>query len=154
MRTVTREQFQKLIVAQALITILYIGTTFLVKPFLPLELQTYVNDSLEGEFTLWESAVLVAILPFLIWFIINLRALYAFKPNAPKQLLYITIVSVLFYSNFFEVFVLTNIEVFLSGALSFLNGVTITLLFFSKLLMNLKNPSKLLHPQSKAFIYS
>lgn len=140
MRTVTREQFKKLILVQVGILIVYIFSTFFMTSFLPLELQTYVNATMEGDLTLWEIVVLVVSVPFLIWFIINLRGLYAFKPNAPKQLLYITIVSGLFYLNIFEAFVFTNLEAFFNDALFLLSGITLALVYFSNIADEFNKP--------------
>ncbi len=140
MRTVTKEQFQKLILAQVFILIAAICSTFFMTAFLPMELQAYINASMEGDLTFWEIAVLVPSLPFLAWFIINLRGLYAFKPNAPKQLLYITIVSGFFYVNIFEVFVVTNLEEFFNDVLFLLSGITLALVYFSNIADEFKKP--------------
>lgn len=146
MRTITREQFKKLILVQVLILVVYAFSSFITAPFLPAELQAYVNASMEGDLTMWEMAVVAFSIPFLIWVIYNLRGLYTFKPNAPKHLLYITIVSGLYYTNIFQPFVVTNLEAFFNDTLYILSGVTLALVFFSNIATEFKQPTEVTPP--------
>jgi hypothetical protein len=140
MRTVSREQFQKFILAQVFILIAYVCSTFFITSFLPIELQAYVNASMESDFTVWEIVVIAFSIPYLIWVVHNLRGLYYFKPNAPKHLLYITIISVFYYLNIFEATVFTSLEFLFNDLVFLLTGVTLALVYFSNIADEFSKP--------------
>jgi hypothetical protein len=142
MRTITREQFQKLIIAQVLVLVVYIFLPFVTTSFLPLELQTYVNSTMESDLTVWQIIVVAFSIPLLIWAIHNYRGLYTFKPNAPKHLLYITIISGLYYVNVLEAYVFTNFESFFNDVLYILTGITLALVYFSNIADEFKKPAE------------
>ena len=140
MMTITKKQFQNLILVQVLVLVVYVVASFFTTMLLPAELQTFVNASYERDLRVWDILLVVTALPFLAWVVYNLRALYTFKPHAPKHLLYITIVSAGFYLNIFEPLVFTNIDALFSDFLFVLTGFTLALVFFSNIALEFKTP--------------
>lgn len=138
MMTITKKQFQNLILIQVYILIAYIAASFFTTMLLPAELQTFLNASYEQDLRVWDIVYMVTALPFLAWVIYNLRALYTFKPHAPKHLLYITIVSAGFYLNIYEPVVVTNVDVFFGDFLMLLTGFTLAMVFFSNIAQEFK----------------
>lgn len=140
MMTITKKQFQNLILIQIFVLITSVVAGFFTTRLLPVELQTFVNSSYEQDLGMWDMVMVSLSLPFLAWAIYNLRALYTFKPHAPKHFLYLTIVSMVFYLNIYEPFVFTNIDALLSDVLSLLSGFTLALVYFSNIALEFKTP--------------
>lgn len=135
---ITKKQFQKLVIFQALVFIAYVIASFFTPALLPAELQTYLDSTYEQDLSLLQLITAVLALPLVIWMLQNLVALYKFRSYAPKHLLYIILVSSLLYVFMPGAVVYTMIDAFLNDLLFLLNGFTLAIVFCSNLAAEFK----------------
>jgi hypothetical protein len=130
---ITKSQFKTLIVVQLVIGIGSAVLSFFTTALLPIALQTYVNESLEQDLSSYQIIVFTLALVVALWALQNLIALYQFKSYAPKHLLYITIISPVFYFGILDAVVYTSIDAYLNDLLFMLAGATLALSFYSNI---------------------
>ncbi|MBY0538118.1 hypothetical protein K2P47_01820 [Patescibacteria group bacterium] len=137
---ITKSQFKKLILFQAVLLFVYVIASFFTPALLPAELQTYLDSVYEQDLSIYEIITAVLALPLLVWMLQNLVALYQFRSYAPKHLLYITMISVLLYISIPGAIVYTVIDSFLNDLLFLLAGFTLAIVFYSNIADEFKKP--------------
>jgi hypothetical protein len=139
---ITKTQFKKLILFQAVLFVVYIIASFFTPALLPAELQTYFDSTFEQDLSVLQIITAVLALPLVVWMLQNLVALYKFRSYAPKHLLYITLLSALLYISIPGAVVYTVIDSFINDLLFLLAGFTLAIVFYSNIALEFKKPDE------------
>lgn len=131
--TITKKQFRLLIVAQFVLIIVGLLVSLFVPTTFSSELLEQYNYFFEQPLSTVMLVLGFLVIPFGIWALVNMIALYQFKAYAPKHLLIITILGTALSLSIepFGVYPMIGLESSIYTVVAMLAGATLTLVYYS-----------------------
>jgi hypothetical protein len=131
--TITKRQFRLLIVAQFVLIILGLLVSAVAPTTFSVEQLEYYNYFFEQPISTLMLILGFLVIPFGIWALVNMIALYQFKAYAPKHLVIITILgtALSFAIEPLGVYPLIGLESSVYTLVSLLAGATLALVYYS-----------------------
>ncbi len=131
--TITKKQFRLLIVVQFVLIIVGLLVSALVPATFSGELLEQYNYFFEQPISTTTLILGFLMIPFGIWALVNMIALYQFKTYAPKHLLIITILGTVLSLSLepFGVYPMIGLESSIYTVVAMLAGATLALVYYS-----------------------
>lgn len=133
-KIITKQHFRILVIVDVILTLLAATVSFLTNQFLPPELQAFISSQETIPLTTLDIVFAIVLIPFIVWAIQNMYALYHFRPYARRHLLilssfYLGINLILGISPI----IMTGIDLAVMFGSTLICGVQIALMYYSPL---------------------